>query len=118
MERLGHGKPGPGPSYTDNVASTMPRLSIDLQDGFAGDEVIVRVNGKEVARRSAVRTKRMLGLADSLEVPVPGGAVALEIELPAKQIRGTRDVRHSHVSVSLAGRDVQFTEADEPFGYG
>jgi hypothetical protein len=109
----------PAPSVLPaNVAATMPKLTIDLQDGFSGDEVIVRVNGQEVARPAGVKTKRMLGLAQSLDVSVPAGPVSLEIDLPAKQIRGTRVVHHSHIGVSLAGTDVQFIEADKPFGYG
>ena len=96
----------------------MPTLTIDLQEGFAGDEVIVRVNGREVVRRPGVKTKRMLGLAQSLEVPVPDGAVSLEIEVQAKRARGTTAVHHSHLGVSLVGNEVRFIEADKPFGYG
>jgi hypothetical protein len=96
----------------------MRTLTIDLQEGFAGDEVLVRVNGSEVARRSDVRTKRMLGLACSVEVPVPDGPVTLEVEVSTKSLRGATDVRRSRVGVSVEGGDVHFIQADEPFGYG
>ena len=95
----------------------MPTLTIDLQDGFAGDEVIVRLNGREVSRLTDVRTKRTLGLAKSLEVTAPDGPVTLEIEIPAKQARGTTEVREPHVGVSLRGSDVRFIANEKPFGY-
>jgi hypothetical protein len=96
----------------------MRTLTIDLQEGFAGDEVLVRVNGSEVARRSDVRTKRMVGLACSVDVPVPDGPVTLEVEVPTKGVRGAADVRRSCVGVSVEGSGVRFIESDEPFGYG
>ena len=94
----------------------MPTLTIDLQDGFTGEDVIVRVNGREVSRLSGVHTKRMLGLAKSFEVAAPEGAVTLEIEVPGKA-RGTTEVREPHVGVSLKGSDVRFIANEKPFGY-
>jgi hypothetical protein len=96
----------------------MPKLSIDLQDGFSGDEVIVRVNGKEVDRRSGVRTKRTLGLAQTIHLQVPDGPVTLEVDVPTKGISGRTEVRHPQLGVSLAGKDVQFVQSDDEFGYG
>ena len=94
----------------------MATICIDLQDGFSGDDVIVRVNGREVSRLSGVRTKRTLGLARSVEVDAPDGPVTLEIEVPGKA-RGTAEVREPNVGVSLQGSDVRFIANEKPFGY-
>ena len=96
----------------------MPRLTIDLQEGFSGDEVIVRVNGREVERRLGVRTKRVLGLAQSVAIDVPDGAVNLEVDVPTRGVRATTDVRHPQLGVSLEGNGIQFVQSDEEFGYG
>jgi hypothetical protein len=96
----------------------MPRLSIDLQEGFSGDDVIVRVNGEEVARQSGVRTKQTLGLAHSLAIAVPDGPVRVEVDVPTRGLRGSTDVRHAQLGVSLADVGVRFVQSDEEFGYG
>ena len=96
----------------------MPKVTIDLQDGFSDDEVIVRVNGKEVERRSGVRTKRTIGLAQTIDIRVPDGPVTLEVDVPTKGISGSTVVEHPQLGVSLAGKDVQFIQSDEEFGYG
>jgi hypothetical protein len=97
---------------------SMRTLTLDLQDGFSGDEVIIRVNGREIERRSDVRTKRMLGLAESVEIALPDGPVTLELEVPGRRISGHTDVRHAKVGASLAGNGMQFIQSEEPFGYG
>ena len=96
----------------------MPTLNIDLQDGFADDDVIVRVNGKEVERRSGVRTKRVLGLAHSMAITVPEGRVRLEVDVPTKGACASTDVHHPQLGVSVAGKDITFVQSDDEFGYG
>ncbi|MFN2445798.1 MAG: hypothetical protein ABR606_09495 [Vicinamibacterales bacterium] len=96
----------------------MRKLTIDLQDGFSGDEVVVRVNGEEVERRPDVRTKRTLGLAQSFHIQIPDGLVTLEVDVPAKGVRGTTRVEHAHLGVSMGGRELQFIQSDKEFGYG
>ncbi len=98
----------------------MPTLTIDLQEGFEGEEVVVRVDGKEAARRGGVRTKRMLGLADSLEVEVPAGTAAVEIAVPAKNLSKKVEVRPEetpYLGVSLSGGEINLLPYPEPFGY-
>jgi hypothetical protein len=95
----------------------MPTLTIDLQDGFADDDVIVCVNGKEVERRSGVRTKRMLGLAQSMAITVPDGPFSIEVRVTTRGISGRTEVRHTQLGVSLSDKDVQFVQSDKQFGY-
>jgi hypothetical protein len=67
----------------------MVLLKIDLQDGFEGDLVVVRVNDKEVFRKDGIKTRPMLGYADSMEADVPLGQSWVEIALPRKDIGET-----------------------------
>lgn len=64
----------------------MVLLRIDLQDGFEGDNVIVKINSKEVYRKEGVKTELTLGYADSLEVEVAEGHCIVEVALPGKGI--------------------------------
>jgi hypothetical protein len=67
----------------------MVLLKIDLQDGFEGDLVVVRVNDKEIFRKEGIKTRLMLGYADSMETDAPLGQGRVEIALPQKNIRET-----------------------------
>lgn len=64
----------------------MVLLRIDLQDGFEGDNVIVKINSNEVYRKEGVKTELTLGYADSLEVEVAEGLCRVEVALPEKGI--------------------------------
>jgi hypothetical protein len=96
----------------------MPKLTLDLQDGFNGDDVIVRVNGEEVQRRSGVRTKRTLGLAQTLDLTVPEGPLTVEVDVPTQGVRGSTVVQHPQLGASVVGNVVQFIQSDKEFGYG
>ena len=64
----------------------MVLLRIDLQDGFKGDKVIVKINNNEVYRKEGVKTELTLGYADSLEAEVPEGQCTVEVTLPERGI--------------------------------
>jgi hypothetical protein len=55
------------------------QLSIKLRDGFNNDTVTIRVNGKEVYRKSGVKTDLTISFADAVEVPVEASPVELEV---------------------------------------
>jgi hypothetical protein len=54
-----------GGSLGPDKETGMVSLVVDLQDGFAGDLVVVRLNDREVFRKEDVQTKLLLGYADS-----------------------------------------------------
>ena len=98
----------------------MPTLTIDLQEGFEGEEVVVCVDGREAARRGGVRTKRTLGLADSLEVEVPEGTATVEIAVPSRKLEKSVEVHSGktpYLGVSLSGGQITVLPYPEPFGY-
>lgn len=98
----------------------MPILRIDLQEGFRGDKVVVRVNGKEVLQR-AVKTRVQTGLAAIEQLDVAPGDITVEVELPERRISGTFHLQGGRdtyvgVSVSANGKLTHKTSL-EPFGY-
>ena len=99
----------------------MARIHIALQEGFDGDEVVVRINGEDVYRRSGVTTRPQISLADSFARDVADGPATIEVRLPVRGASGSiavDGVRPCHVGVSRtpAGR-VVLRAQDEPFGY-
>jgi len=99
----------------------MARLRVDFQEGFAEDEVDVRINGRESLHREGVTTKRMLGLAMTSEVEVPADqTVDVEIELPKKHLSKTISLPPSesvYLGVSVSKGELQFTVSPKAFGY-
>jgi hypothetical protein len=99
----------------------MPKLRIDLQDGFQDDDVVVKVDGEERLRQTGVTTKKVLGLAGSVTVDVPEGQRSIELSVPGRGVTKQIDVdtqKTTHVGLSLAGQEVTVLARDKPFGYG
>ena len=97
----------------------MPTLRVDLQEGFAGDTVQVRLNGKELLREPGVRTRLQTGLARLIETEAQGEAT-LEIAIEERQLRETIRLNVSsptYVGVSVKGNGLVHQVSGEPFGY-
>lgn len=98
----------------------MSRLRVDLQEGFAADDVDIRINGLESLHKEGVTTKRMLGLATSSEIEVPDGPVNVEIEVPTKRLSkaiSLESSESSHLGVSIQDGEIKLTVSRKPFGY-
>jgi hypothetical protein len=67
----------------------MPTLHVDLREGFNRDTVVVRIDEREVFRRSGVETNYSVGLADRITVELPEGEVRVEVILPDRGIQHT-----------------------------
>ncbi len=97
----------------------MPRLSIELQDGFADDTVVIRVDVEEAAREEGARTNLAISRAGSVDVEVPDQPVTVEISVPTQGIEAsvTADPgRHRYVLVNArGGRLDAVPSADMPF---
>lgn len=81
----------------------MSNLQIDLQEGFDGEPVVIRVNGTEVFR-GEVSTRLQIGLAEQIKVNVPAGQVDVIVELPQRAVSASTnvsipDVKYIGVSV-------------------
>src|SRR5437763_685119 len=66
----------------------MHPLTIDLQTGFSNDQVILRVAGKEVLRKSDVTTNLAISLAESCRTEVETSPAEVEILVPSRKLRG------------------------------
>lgn len=98
----------------------MPLLHIAFQEGFTGEAVTVRINGKEAYRKEQMKTKFQLGYADAFEVNIDEGSVRVEVFLPAQRLSETFDVQVSnptYVAVSLDQDRIVHHVSAQPFGY-
>ena len=96
-------------------------LTVDLQEGFAGEEVTIRVGGDDVFRRSDVRTRMQTGRADGWSGPVRPGFVRLEVDVAERRASGRLEFRVERpmfVGVKYAPEDgFSFAIQDFPFRY-
>ena len=98
----------------------LSKLHVALQEGFSGDDVTVRVNGKAVFQGRAVKTRLQIGLAHSFDVEVSDGQVELAVEIPSRSMLHREQVEvagTTYVAVSLGQREVELRISSEPFGY-
>ena len=98
----------------------MTAIRIALQDGFEGDTVVVKVNGKQVFKQENIKTKRQIGKAASFEVEVEGGPVNVEVLLPLKNLSETIAVKVSgeaYLGVSVVEDKIEHRVSSEPFRY-
>ena len=99
----------------------MALLHIDLQDGFFEDTVVVFVNGEEKYRKSSVKTKVQIGLAESFELDVTEGRVSVRVSMPLRNLSESVEIQVSTdvyfgVSLSTGGKLICYT-SDQPFRY-
>jgi hypothetical protein len=94
-------------------------LDIVLTDGFAGDEVVVRVGGEEVFR-GVVRTDQRVGVARAID-PVPREEpVLVEVEVPGRGLAASVEAgsEHSRVEVALLDDELHvMPSAGQTHGY-
>lgn len=98
----------------------MPLLHIAFQEGFTGEAVVVRINGKEAYRKDEMKTKFQIGYAGSFEVDVEEGSVNIEVLLPAQGLSEKFEVQVSeptYVAVSLEQDKIVHHVSAQPFGY-
>ena len=90
----------------------MSQLHLVLEDGFQDDTVVVRVEGRELIRWDGVTTRTQLSHAGDAEVEVPGGRVALEVEVPTKGVSDRVEVDAAQTPVvGLSLRDGRIAPA-------
>lgn len=97
----------------------MPLLHIALQEGFTNDSVSINIDGQEVYKKDAVRTRTQIGLADSVEVTRPAGDATIEIRARGATATLTPTLTQDlYVGVSI-GPDGSITHrtSSQPFGY-
>jgi hypothetical protein len=97
------------------------QLHVALREGFAGEEVVVSVDGREVFR-DRVTTRLQIGLASSFDLDVAEGDREVAVDIGGSEAGGPRTVPvagQTWVGVSLIRdrAELDWTVSDEPFGY-
>jgi hypothetical protein len=98
----------------------MARLSIDLQDGFTDDTVVLHVGGKERFHKQHVSTKPVIGWAESFQTEVSSGRVNLRVTVPTQGIVKTIPLEVSsdtHLGLSIVNGELEHIVSDQPFTY-
>jgi hypothetical protein len=98
----------------------MPTLHVALQEGFANDRVIVRINGAEVASRPSVTTRNQIGLAEAVEIDLVDGDAQVEVEVPTRGITSAVRVQvegTTYVGASIEAGQVSLHQQREAFRY-
>ena len=65
----------------------MAKLHVALEEGFAGDDVTVIVNGRAVFEQRGVTTRPEIGLATSFDADAPDGEAELELRYRGRSAR-------------------------------
>ena len=98
----------------------MAKLSIDFQDGFADDTVVLHVEGKEHFRKQHISSKPVIGWADSFQTEVSSGHVNIQVAIPTQEIAVTipLDIRRdTHLGLSVVNGKLEHIVSDRPFTY-
>jgi hypothetical protein len=110
-----------GTSATTRLeALTMPKLRIDLQDGFMNDTVEIWLNNQRVARYEGVSTDLRISLAQSHELELPQGDYHAEIRLPVRAMSAGMDLplyQDLYLGVSVNGNRIILRLQTENFIY-
>jgi hypothetical protein len=104
---------------TSNDAGTLSTLHIDIRDGWAGECLLVLVNGQPVFE-SAVSTRPQIGLADQTELAVPAGTAIVEAVVTGRDLRASLEVYidGGHwVGISLRHDAIEIVGQNRLFGY-
>jgi hypothetical protein len=83
-------------------------LRVMCKGGFQRDTIVVRIDGREVARKDSISTRTDVEppLAWSADVPISSDRVDVEVSVPTRNASGTLQVdvtRSPQVDVSLLG---------------
>lgn len=98
----------------------MRTMTIDLQEGFMDDNVVIQVDDVEVYNKDQVSTSFILARADSLAVELPEGSATVRVKVPSKRLSSaivldvTPDVQ---LGVALVNDEIKFRVSDKLFAY-
>lgn len=96
-------------------------LHVALQDGFANDTVVVRLDDQEIYRKDGVSTRTQISRADAFDFESPSPQATVKVDLPARDLSSSIPVDLSRtpflgVSITPEG-EISHKLQSEPFGY-
>ena len=99
----------------------MSNLTIDLQNGFEDDTVLIKVNGAEVFRATKVSTRYQIGLARSVKLDAAEARSAIEVILPERALSKSVELDTTtpvYLGISLTPeREITHRVSSGPFLY-
>jgi hypothetical protein len=82
------------------------QIHLALQDGFDGDDVVLRVDGSEVYRGEDVTTRTQISHAADMHLDVPDRPFELDVDIPTRSVRETVQIDpHANPNVTVSLRD-------------
>ena len=82
------------------------QINVALQDGFDGDDVVMRVDGVEAYHGEQLTTRTQISHAADMQLEVPDRPFVLGVDVPTREVRETFDIDpHAHPNVSVSLRD-------------
>ena len=96
----------------------MTVIVIDLQDGFADDEVLILAEGQEIFNKKGVNTDYSIGLAASVKCEVSVKHLIVEVSVPSRRISDNTKVdvsARSYLGVSILDNKIDYQFSDEEF---
>jgi hypothetical protein len=97
-------------------------ITIDFQEGFKDDEIIVYENKKKVFQTDDnVSTRMQIGLAKSVQLDTKNKKANIKVEIPSRNISETKEVELTddlRIGVSLTeDNKLEWKFSDAPFMY-
>lgn len=101
-------------------------LSLDFQDGFVNDSIILRINEKEVLKKNNISTDLRISLADnSFSTRIPNGQIKIDILVPSKNLKYSKTIEietdtyigASIVNSNTPNADLAIRIEKNPFSY-
>ena len=94
-------------------------INVALQDGFEGDDVLIRVDGHEAYRGESLTTRTQISHAADTQLEVPDGPFTLEVDVPTQGVRESFQLDpRSQPNVAISLRDGQLVASyPERLGY-
>ena len=98
-------------------------ITIDLQSGFNGEPIEIRIGDEVVFRKEHVRTKKLIGFADTITLEkidrLDNVLVVVKVgDFPQHEIHLSKASNGDYVGVSLDDGKVNHLISAHPFGYG
>jgi hypothetical protein len=98
----------------------MSTITIDLQEGFADDTIIIKIDGQEMLHQANLTTDYSIGLAHSAQVEVPEGQVEIDVSIPSRRLSRSIKLDVStpvYLGVSLSENKIEHQASSEAFIY-
>ena len=97
------------------------KVHFAFQDGFVNDDVIVRVNGKEVIREAKLKgTDPLVPIAAMHDVELDAATGNVNVEVPSRGLSRSFDLdfRESpYLGIAIVGGDIALLRSARPFEY-